>query len=136
MAFEYVIAADHDANATLLGRDTGAAAGAPLVGVVAPLGSDGRADLPDRASFVLVSHPDVEVSHLAPSRTDRRLTIFLVSHANEPVETVVTIAHLPFSRVQTGTFLETDLADVPSEDGAVSVTLAPGEMRTLVLTTG
>jgi hypothetical protein len=136
MAFAYVIAADNDADAALLGRATGAAAAMPLVGVVAPLGSTGRSDLPDRASFIHVDHPAIEVSHLAPSRTGRGLTIFLVSHANEPVETVVTISHLPVRGARVGTFLETDLVDVPVEDGAVSVTLAPGAMRTLVLRTG
>jgi hypothetical protein len=135
MHFHYTVATG-GSDTVALGRDTGAATAMPLVGVVAPLGASALPDLPDRASFVRLSHPAVEVSHLAPSRVDGGLAVFLVSHANEPVETAVTIAHLPVHRAQTGTFLETELTDVPIEDSAVHITIAPGEMRTLVLTPG
>ncbi|HYH11414.1 MAG TPA: glycoside hydrolase family 38 C-terminal domain-containing protein, partial [Thermomicrobiales bacterium] len=136
MAFRYAIATREGIDAHALGRETGASVSAPLVGVATPSTVGDSLDLPDRASFVSIDHPEIEVSHLAPSRHAGDLTVFLESHASEPAEAAVTLAHLPVLGVRTGTFLETELEDVPIEQGVVRVRVAPGELRALVLTIG
>ncbi len=46
------------------------------------------------------------------------------------------IEHVPVTAARSGTFLETGLEDIPLEAGAARVRVAPGELRTLVLSIG
>jgi hypothetical protein len=136
MTFRYTIATGDSDHATMLGRDTGAAASTPLIGILTPLGANGRADLPDRSSFVTVADPAIEVTHLAPSRTGAGITVFLQSHASGQVETSLRLEHLPVADARIGTFWETELEHTPINDNAVRVSIAPGELKAVVLTLG
>ncbi|MGC4105494.1 MAG: glycoside hydrolase family 38 C-terminal domain-containing protein [Thermomicrobiales bacterium] len=133
LRFSYVVATGGE-DALTLGKDTGAAAGHPLVGVAAPAGATPM-DLPDTGSFASVAHPAVEITHLAPARAGG-IAVFLYSQAAETVETTLRIdpAALPATAARIGTFLETGLTDTPIHDGAITVTIAPGETRAIVLT--
>lgn len=133
MTFGYAVAASAKTDLALLGAQTGAAVSQPLVGAIAPLGAPIGNDLPDRGSFVSVDHPAVEVSHLAPSRDGKQLAIHLVSHASEPVETHLHVGHLPITSARIGTFLETDLQDVMSDDGTLTISIAPGQLAVVTL---
>jgi len=133
MTFHYTVATGDEADPMALGRETAAATAMPLVGIVAPLGIAAPIDLPDRASFVEVAHPAVEVSHLTSSRTSGGIAVMLVSHAVEPVATSLRVNHLPVKGARIGSFLETDLEDVPLDSDGVRFTIAPGEMKALVL---
>jgi len=136
MTFRYAVATGNGQDAHALGRDTGAVVASPLVGVASPLGAGEPLELPDRASFIRVDHPEVEVNHLTVSRHPGHLTVYLESHASEPVDATVQIEHVPVTAARSGTFLETGLEDIPLEAGAARVRVAPGELRTLVLSIG
>jgi hypothetical protein len=133
MTFHYTVATGSDTDAAMLGPDTGASTATPFIGVTTPLGASSTAEFPDRAGFVRADHPDIEVTHLGSSRSGGDFTVFLVSHADVVTETMVQLTHLPVASAQSGTFLETELVDLVLEDGTVRVTLAPGEMKTLVV---
>jgi len=124
-------ASDHDSFA--LGRDTGAAASNPLVGICAPYGAAALAETPDNGSFVSITHPAVEISHLAPARDGSGIAVFLYSLAREQVTTGIDIAYLPIVSAATGTFLETDFTELEVSDGHVEVAINPGELKTVVL---
>lgn len=136
MHFHYTVAVGDGEDATALGRDTAAATAIPLVGVMAPLGLDLDLELPDRGSFVAVDDPAIEVSHLSTAREGSGLAIHLVSHADELIEMNLHIAHLPVTGARVGSFLETEMAETTVADGAIRVQIAPGEMKTVVLTIG
>lgn len=133
MTFHYTVATGNDADAATLGRDTGAANSTPLVGIAAPLGAPGRDDLPDRSSFISIAHPAIEVSHMASSRDGKGVTVFVESHASEPVETELTFTHLPVRGARTGTFLETDLHNADVRDNTAQLNIAPGALISVVL---
>lgn len=133
LRFSYVVGIGGE-DTLALGKDTGAAAAHPLVGVAAPVGS-APSDLPDAGSFARVDHPGVEITHLAPARGGG-IAVFLYSHADTPVETALRIdlSALPAVSARTGTFLEMDLVPAPIEDGGIAIAIAPGETRAVVLT--
>ncbi len=131
MFFRYAVGVGGD-DALQLGRETGAAVAHPLVGVATPLGSTPVDGLADRGSFVTADSPLIEVSHLAAAR-DGGVAIFLYSHADEAIETTVTIAGLAVDEVLVGNFLEEDLAPITAKNGAVTVTVNAGELKALVV---
>ncbi|MGB3328382.1 MAG: hypothetical protein WBA46_05455, partial [Thermomicrobiales bacterium] len=111
----------------------GAAAAQPLVGVAAPIGVTPM-DLPDSGSFAWVDDARIEITHLAPAR-EGGIAVVLYSQAEETVDTTLHIepTALPATTARAGTFLETNLAETPMRDGAIAITIAPGETRTVVL---
>ncbi len=135
MVFDYVIATGND-DARHLALTTGADIAQPLLGIIAPLAGPDGGLTPDRSSFFRSSDPRIEISHLGQSRHGKGLAIHLVSRAGETVTTTLEINHLPVSRAQVGTFLETDLVETPLKDGRIEVELAPGEIRVVRLDLG
>jgi hypothetical protein len=133
MTFRYVIASGQGEDSMELGADTGESASTPLLGMIAPLGDPGIGTMPDRASFVEVADARVKVSHLAPTRSGQGINVILESHAAEPVETTIHIPHFRVRDVRLGTFWETDLIQADVHDNVVNVTIAPGELRSVVL---
>lgn len=133
LRFSYVVAVGDD-DALALGRDTGAAAAHPLVGVAAPVGVS-QMDLPDAGSFLGVTHPETEITHLAPARHGG-VAVFVTSQSAETVETTLQVntSALPVTNAQVGTFLETDLKEATITNGEIVVRVAPGETRAVVLT--
>jgi hypothetical protein len=133
MQFRYTIATNADGDPRALGADTGESAATPLVGVVGPMGAAGDHNVPDRSSFVDVPNPSVKVSHLMASRNGEGLTIILESEATEQTETTVTLQHLPIVGAKVGTFWETDLVETALEGNTVSLSIDPGELKSVVL---
>jgi hypothetical protein len=133
MQFRYTIATNADGDPMALGADTGESAATPLVGVVAPMGAAGEHNIPDRSSFVDVPNPSVKVSHLMASRSGEGITIILESEATEQTETTVTLQHLPIVGAKVGTFWETDLVETALEGNSVSLSINPGELKSVVL---
>ena len=136
LAFSYAIgvgSGNGSDDPIALARDTGAAATSPLVGVCAPYGVAAMSETPDSGSFVTVTHPAVEISHLASARDGSGIAVFLYSLAGETVTTGLDIAQLPVVAAVEGTFLETDYADLALENGHLEVTINPGEFKTVVL---
>jgi hypothetical protein len=133
MTFRYVIASGHGEEPMALGADTGESASTPLLGIIAPLGDPGIGEMPDRSSFVEVTDSRVKVSHLAPARSLSGITVILESHADEAVETTVHFRHFQVRNAQAGTFWETDLVRADVQDNSVNVTVAPGELKSIVL---
>ena len=122
-----------DRDPIALARDTGASASNPLVGICAPYGAGAIAETPDSGSFISITHPAVEISHLAPARDGSGIAVFLYSLAQEQVTTGLDIAYLPIVAAASGTFLETDFTDLEISDGHVEVAIDPGELKTVVL---
>ncbi|MGB3306736.1 MAG: hypothetical protein WBA63_11170 [Thermomicrobiales bacterium] len=132
LTFSYVVGVGGD-DAIALGRDTGAAASSPLVGVCAPVGVTALPDTPDSGSFIRLDHPAVEISHLAPARDGSGIAVFLHSLADEPVTAAMEVIYPRIARASEGTFLETGLTDLAIDNGRLNVAIAPGELKTVVL---
>jgi hypothetical protein len=133
MTFRYVVAVGHGEDPMTLGADTGESASTPLLGIIAPLGDPGLAEMPDRSSFVKIGDSRVKVSHLTPARSGHGIAVILESYAAEPVETTVEFPHFQLQNAKAGTFWETDLVAADIHGNVVNVTVAPGELRSIVL---
>ena len=96
-------------------------------------GRDAPEGLEARGSFVTVSDPRVEVNHLAAWGYGSGYAIFLESHANEPVDVTLSIAHLPVESAQTGNFLRDHLKPATVNDNEITVTIQPGELRSVLV---
>jgi hypothetical protein len=73
------------------------------------------------------------VNHLAAWGYGSGFAIFLESHANEPVDVTLTIAHLPIESAQTGNFLRDRLEPATVNGNDITVTIAPGELRSVLV---
>ncbi|MGI8485860.1 MAG: hypothetical protein ACR2OU_16575 [Thermomicrobiales bacterium] len=136
LSFSYAIgvgSGDGTDDPIALARDTGATASSPLVGICAPYGVAALSETPESGSFVNVTHPAVEINHLAPARDGSGIAIFLYSLADETVTTGVDIAQLPVVAAMEGSFLETDFVNLALENGHLDVSISPGELKTVVL---
>jgi hypothetical protein len=131
MTFSYTIATGGDAAA--LGPDTGASASQPLIGVIAPLSGESVEDATARGSFVTVDNPAVEVNHLASWGYGSGFAIYLESHADEVVDVVLTIEHLPVTSAQVGSFLRDRLEPATVNGNEISVRIAPGELKAVLV---
>jgi len=136
LSFSYAIgvgSGNGDDDPIALARDTGAAASSPLVGICAPFGAAALSGTPEHGSFVSVTHPAVEISHLAPARDGSGIAVFLYSLATEKVTTGLDIAHLPVVAATEGTFLETGFTELEFDNGHLEVSINPGELKTVIL---
>lgn len=131
MVFRYAVASGPGGRARELGVRTAASLTQPLLGIALTPGS--RRTLPTAGSFCRLDHPEVEVVALAPSRRGHDLTVFLYSHAAEPVEVGVSFPLLPVRRAWHGTYLERELREISLVDGVARLPLAPGSYTTLSL---
>ncbi len=133
MAFHYAVATGDGLGARELGMRTAAAVAAPLLGVCCARGNGARLDLPTRGSFCAVDQPEVEITHLAPSRRGHHLVAFLASNAAAVTEVTVSFGLLPVARAWVGTFLERRLEEAVIAGNAVRVRLHPGDYLSLSL---
>jgi hypothetical protein len=131
LRFDYVLATGHSESGDALGRDTGASASQPLVGIRMRSGAD-IDKLPARGSFVSIDDPRIELTHLSTNHAGS-LVVYLESHANESVDARLTLPGIEVSSARCASFLGTDATDAPVVDNGVSVTIAAGEIRTVVL---
>jgi hypothetical protein len=132
MTFRYAVSVENGIGARELGSRTAAAVAAPLLGTCCPSATAGMPDLPVRGSFCAVDNPDMQISHLAPSRRGHDLVVFLASNTGE-AEAWVSFGLLPVSRAWLGSFLERDLQEIPVTANAVQISLEPGVYVTLSL---
>ena len=133
MTFRYSVATDEGRGARELGMRTAASVAAPLLGVCAPRPAGAVRDRPARGSFCAVDRPEVEITHLAPSRRGHDLVVFLASSGAESTEAGISFGLLPVARAWVGTFLERDLEEVPVTENAIQVRIAPGAFLTISL---
>lgn len=127
LTFEYVVATGTADSASALGRDTGAVASQPLIGLRAPRNGT-PSDLPDRGSFVEVDHPEIEVTHLSTG-DDGKLQVHLESHARERVRTRVGFSGITVISVTVASFLGTNRESARIRANGLTVTLNPGELK-------
>ena len=135
MTFSYVITTDPDRPVAELGRDTGAIASQPLVGIVAnpDLPDPNGPSLPASGSFLRIAATDVVVTHLARSRHGHDLVAFIESSAAETVTATLEPGLLPVRAAWLGTFLERDLAPIDLIDGRATFAVPAGALVTLSL---
>ncbi|MDQ3657371.1 MAG: alpha-mannosidase [Chloroflexota bacterium] len=131
MRFDYVIATGAAGMAAALGRDTGAVASQPLVGIRAR-SRDTGVGLADRGSFVSVDDPRVEVTHLA-QETGGELVVHLQSHGSDRVTTHMTFAGMAITRAWFASFTGTEVEALPLRDNAVTVTVDAGALNRIRL---
>ncbi|HEV2527160.1 MAG TPA: hypothetical protein VGT61_01750 [Thermomicrobiales bacterium] len=135
MTFSYFIATDADRPVAELGRDTGAIASQPLVGIVSDpsLPAPGGPALPSSGSFLRIMGAEVVVTHLARSRRGHDLVAFIESSAAEATTVALEPGLLPVRAAWLGTFLERDLTPVDLVDGRATFTVPAGALVTLSL---
>jgi hypothetical protein len=131
LRFDYVVATGGGGSSPDLGRDTGAAAAQPLVGIRARPSSRGL-NTPDRGSFVTVDDSRIEVTHLSAG-ADGELIVHLESHADSTVTTRLTFAGISIEAAQATTFLGTDAAALGVAGSGVTIDVAAGELKCLRL---
>ncbi len=134
LCFDYVVAIGNDNAVSNLGRDTGASASQPLVGLRARASSTGL-DLPDRGSFVTVDDPRVEVTHLS-ANGDGNLTVHLESHADLAVNTQVTFSGFSISGALVTNFVGANAEALDLVDGGVTIQMNAGELKRVRLQLG
>ncbi len=127
MTFRYAIGTESDLPLAELGRRTAAAVTAPLVGVCSAM----RPPASDRSfepvgSFCSVNHPNVSVTHIAPSRRGHDLVAFVESTASAEVTTRIEFGRLPLARATVGTIWERDGHEARIEGNGLSVTIPAG----------
>jgi hypothetical protein len=133
MTFRYAVSTEDGRDPRALGPRTAAGVAAPLVAVCGPRPGAAAPALPPRGSFAAVDHPEIEITHLAPSRRGHHLVIFLASTAAEATDARISFGLLPVARAWQGTFLERSLELLPVADNAVRLTVPPGAYLTISL---
>lgn len=131
MTFRYAIGTGGQFGARELGNRTAAGVTTPLLGVCRPSVATPSADLPARGSFCAVDDPDIQITHLAPSRRGHDLVLFLSSVADEVREVHVSFDLFPVARAWHGTFLERNLQAVSIDANSAKIMLEPGAYSTL-----
>ncbi len=126
MAFDYVVAVGEQ-DASGLGRDTGAAASQPLIGLHGRRYQVG-VDLPASGSIITVDDPRVEVTHLSPE-PDGTIVAWLESHAGETVSLRVASDLIRIDGAEVASFLGADRQPVEVVDGGASIEIDPGAIR-------
>jgi len=134
MRFDYVIATDEADTAGSLGRDTGAVASQPLVGIRAR-SRDTGVGLGERGSFVTIDDPRVEVTHLA-QETNGELIVHLQSHGADRITTHMTFTGMAIKRAWFASFTGTDVEELPLLDNAVAVSIDAGALNRVRLLLG
>ncbi len=131
MAFDYTIAIGGD-NAAGVGRDTGAAASQPLVGIYPRRYQQGVA-LPPSGSILTIDEARVEITHLSPG-VDGTLIAWVESHATEPVTVRLESELLPIATAETTSFLGTGRESIRLDNGGASFSINPGAIIQVRLT--
>ena len=134
MEFEYVVSVGEGVDAAALGRDTGAAASQPMIGLRARRHQRGD-NHPPAGSFVAVDDPRVEITHLT-AENDGTIVVWLESHATEPVAARVSVAAIDVARAVGASFLGSAREALDVVDGAITIRVDPGAIRQLRVTTG
>ncbi len=129
LRFDYTIAVG-DGDGDALGRDTGASAAQPLVGLRAH-GSSGASEA-DRGSFVEIDDPAVEITHLSTG-PNQELIVHLQSHAPDPREVRLTAHVGRIASASIARSIGTPYADIDVRENSVSATIRPGELRRVFL---
>lgn len=127
MVFRYAIGMDDKLPLADLGRRTATSVTSPLIGVCSPRRSapHGRT-FESTGSFCAVDHPNVAVTHLAPSRQGHDLVAFVESTASEPVTTRVEFGLLPVARATIGTIWERSGDDASLDGNGLILTIPAG----------
>ena len=133
MIFRYVIAVDEGRPPTL-GREAGATAATPLVGVApSPLADRTARPLPPVSSLLTLDHPTVSIIHLVPGQDGHDL-VAMIESTDDAEQTVLLRSELRvIQRAWTGTFLRRDLTEVAVADGDVRVVVPAGSLMTVSL---
>jgi hypothetical protein len=131
LRFDYTLAVGGFDHCGALGRDTGASAAQPLVG----LRTRGTAagDTADRGSFIEIDDPTVEITHLSTG-PDQELVIHLHSHAIE-ARNIRLKAHL--ARIASASIalsIGDPYADLDIQGDTIAASIRPGELGRVFLT--
>jgi hypothetical protein len=131
LRFDYTLAIGGDGDSDALGRDTGASAAQPLVG----LRTHGTASSTsaDRGSFIDIDDPAVEITHLSTG-LDQQLVVHLQSHATEPRDVRITSHIAPIASASIARSIGEPYADLDTQGDTVIASIRPGELRRVLLT--